>query len=112
MWTNQADPYRLEPQSFMLHQTVGSPQMRTPLGSTKRVPLFGVDVGLAQNAAERSNRYFGLLGYDGGVNGFFTSTHKFDVTAFLRSFDESRCLKSPLDIAEWKGLKPPQPQPR
>ena len=32
MWTNQADPYRLEPQTFIIQQTRSHPQIGPPNG--------------------------------------------------------------------------------
>jgi hypothetical protein len=68
-------------------------------------------VGLTQDAAQSTGWDFALPRHNGCVDGLAESPHKLDVTAFLADFDESRCLKPALDLAEGLRPKPRQPQP-
>ena len=80
--------------------------------SAKGFPFIGVQMRLAQNAAECSDWDFGPPRHNRRVDHLSNSSHKFDVTALLTGFNETSRLQSPLDFAERKRPKPPQPRPR
>lgn len=76
------------------------------------IPVFGIDVRLIQDAAERPDGNFRLFRHNCCVNDLGKSADKFDVTTALANFDKAHGFKATLDLAEGLRLKPPQPQPR
>ena len=78
----------------------------------KRLPIVGIDVRLAKDAAQRTYRNLVLAGNDGHIRCALALADKLDVTALLGSFDEAGRLEPPLDLAKREGSKPPQSLPQ
>jgi hypothetical protein len=110
MWANQADARAAK--LYVTSNGALAANAETPLLVSQACPSRRGRCGTDSEYSGACQLGFGLLWHDGRVNSLLTPPHKFDVTAFLPGFHESRCLKSTLDLAEWQGLKPPQPQPR
>jgi len=76
------------------------------------VPLVGTDMGLAENAALGAGGNLGFPWHNGGIDNLARTSYELDVAALLAGLDKTGRLKTPLDLAEGLGTKPPQPQPR
>src|SRR5271166_1785854 len=75
---------------------------RTEIGTGlgQRFPIFGIDVGLAQDASQGTDRNLVFSWNDSRVHGRCGASHKLDVAALLGGFNKSCSLSPPLDFAE------------
>jgi hypothetical protein len=56
---------------------------------TELIPVFGIDVGLIEDASQSPDRDLGMFRHDGGVHSVVRSSHEFDVAALLAGLRES-----------------------
>src|SRR5579883_2779180 len=72
------------------------------------VPRFGVDIGLIQNTAKRSDRHLVFSRHDRCICALTQRSRELHMASLLADFDKTGGFKAALDLAKTERIKPPQ----